>query len=319
LRASQFSDAETLRETLRETLQETLYERSHMSGSGPAELADEVSEAAATGEVKAIFADIRKAMQMPFVNLIWRRLAVSTAALSWTWDTMKPLYSGGAIYEEAARLRDAQILPTVPRLPPSALRAVGVDGPAEMSIRAILAGYDRGNPLNLIAFSTVLERLRDEKEAGMQQGDDAETRPVETQNDTSRAALPPAPRILSFADMDETTATLARAASLIGAPEAGPHVWVSLPRHLAYWPGFLSLYFTALKPLHDDGRLFSAVDAVLADGRNRGRRLVSKLGDNGLPPETVRTSVRKPIETLVPHAMGRMIPVVSLLQRMLSE
>lgn len=290
-----------------------------MNGRRAAELAQEVSEEAATGEVKAIFADIRKAMRMPFVNLIWRRLAVSTAALRWTWDTMKPLYSGGAIYDEAARLRDAQSLPPVPRLPPSALRAVGVDGPAEMSIRAILAGYDRGNPLNLIAFSTVLDRLRDERAPGSRQADDGHARPVETQNEPPLTALPPVPRVLSFEDMDETTATLARAASLIGAPEAGPQVWVSLPRHLAYWPGFLSLYFTALKPLHDDGRLFSAADAVLTDGRVRGQRLVSRLGDTGLPPETVRAAVREPIEILVPQAMGRMIPVVSLLQRMLSE
>lgn len=288
-----------------------------MNNDRPAKTSDEVLEVDATDEVAAIYADIRETMAMPFVNLIWRRLALSPEGLRWTWDTMKPLYSDGAVYSEAALLRDGQDLLPVPQLPAAALRAVGVDAQAEVSIRAALAGYDRGNPLNLVAFSAVLTRLRKGGDPAPGAGNADGPVPDPARVDAMRKATPPAPRMLSFEEMDETTAELVRAVNLIGARDAARQVRVSLPRNLAHWPGFLSLYLATLQPLHDDGRLFFAIDAVLADGEARGARLASRLGNTGLPPESVTASVREPIESLVPHAMGRMISVVSLLQRIL--
>ena len=67
-----------------------------MNNDRPAKTSDEVLEVDATDEVAAIYADIRETMAMPFVNLIWRRLALSPEGLRWTWYTMKPLYSDGA-------------------------------------------------------------------------------------------------------------------------------------------------------------------------------------------------------------------------------
>lgn len=277
----------------------------------------EVSEADATDEVATIYADIRETMAMPFVNLIWRRLALSPEGLRWTWDTMKQLYLDGAVYSEAALLRDGQDLPPVPRLPAAALRAVGVDERAETSIRAALVGYDRGNPLNLVAFSAILARLRAGEDTAPGADDANKPVPDPTRVDAMREATPPAPHMQSFEEMDEMTLELMQAVNPLGAQGVGRQVRVSLPRNLAHWPGFLSLYFAVLAPLHEDGRLLTAVDTVLADGAARGARLASELGRTGLPPDHILTSVREPIETLVPHAMGRMIPVVSLLQRIL--
>ena len=77
-----------------------------MNNDRPAKTSDEVLEVDATDDVAAIYADIRETMAIPFVNLIWRRLALSPEGLRWTWDTMKPLYSDGAVYSEAALLWD---------------------------------------------------------------------------------------------------------------------------------------------------------------------------------------------------------------------
>ena len=44
-----------------------------------------VTEAAATGETAAIFADIRQVLGVDVVNLIWRHLATIEGALPWAW------------------------------------------------------------------------------------------------------------------------------------------------------------------------------------------------------------------------------------------
>ena len=44
-----------------------------------------ITEAAATGETAAIFADIRQVLGVDVVNLIWRHLATMDGALPWAW------------------------------------------------------------------------------------------------------------------------------------------------------------------------------------------------------------------------------------------
>ena len=274
---------------------------------------EQVYEDEASADVAEIYADIRETMSMSFVNLIWRRLALSPEGLAWTWRSMKPLYTSGVAYGEAEALRSGQNLPPVPRLPVSALRAVGIDQGAEEEIRAALAGYDRGNPLNTVAFSSILARLN--HQTG-EQPVQAETAPVVQ---VRQAGSQAAPRLMNFDEMDSNTTELVHAVTRIGARGEGLKVQVSLPRNLAHWPGFLSLYLTFLQPLHDDGRLFDYVDAVLKDGRWRGANLAPLLADASEPGEEASRFVRETLETLVPHAMGRMIPVVSLLINMLPE
>jgi hypothetical protein len=123
--------------------------------------------------------------------------------------------------------------------------------------------------------------------------------------------------MLNFEHMDSVAADMVRAVNLLGARGRAREVQVSLPRNLAHWPGFLSLYWTVLAPLHDDGRLASCIDAVLEDGRERGRRMASALGDTPEPADETRHGTLESLENLVPNAMGRMIPVVSLLKRMM--
>ncbi len=79
----------------------------------------------------------------------------------------------------------------------------------------------------------------------------------------------------------------------------------------------MALYYLALKPLHDDGSLLAAIDAVLEDGRRRGRAVGGALGNTEPPDVATGAAVAASLENLVPNAMGRMIPVVSLLLRLM--
>jgi hypothetical protein len=261
-----------------------------------------VAEAEATGEIAELYADIRETLGMSFVNLIWRNIASIPDGLRWTWETMKPLYANGAVYGEAEALRDAQVLPPVPRFSRAALHSVGIGEDDEAAIHSAIAGYDRGNPLNIVSFSAVLARLNGEM-------------PAEC---PAKRHLPihaslPAPTMLNFDQMPAPVAEMVREVNLIGARGKAREVQVSLPRNLAHWPAFLVLYQAALQPLHDNGSLFEAIDAVLEEGKQRGRAVSGALGETGLPDAETAAAVKASLDNLVPNAMGRMIPVVSLL------
>lgn len=268
-----------------------------------------ISEADATGEIAECYEDIRKSLGMPFVNLVWRNLASVPGGLKWAWTTMKPLYQHGAVYVEARKLRKDQKLPSVPKLPRSALRAVGVDASAEVSIMAAVDGYDRGNPLNIVSFSALMSRLRGEKPS----------LPAPPKVDVERETpvTGEIPQLLNFDQMEDVAADMVKAVNLLGARESAREIQVSLPRNLAHWPGFLALYWSILAPIHENGELGKCIDAVLEDGKMRGHRLNTVLGNSPDPPDETRKGVIKSLENLVPNAMGRMIPVVSLLKRML--
>ena len=268
-----------------------------------------IAEADATGDIAELYTDIRQSLGMPFVNLVWRNLASVPGGLKWAWATMKPLYQQGAVYVEARQLRDSQTLPPVPTVPRAVLRAVGVDAAAEISIRAAIDGYDRGNPLNIVTFSALMSRLRGEKPTAPP--------PDAVDAGPEHPVVGDTPSMLNFDQMDPVTADMVRAVNLLGARGRAREVQVSLPRNLAHWPGFLSLYWTILAPLHDDGRLADCIDAVLEDGRKRGGRMAAALGATPEPAAETRRDVLESLEDLVPNAMGRMIPVVSLLKQMM--
>lgn len=268
-----------------------------------------IAEADAVGEIAELYADIRETLNMSFVNLVWRALGAVPGGLEWTWTTMKPMYQSGIAYTEARELAESLAVPKIQPLPPAALRAVGVDEKSEQAIRAALDGYTRGNPLNTVTFSAVLVRLR---------GDTPSTEALPA---AEQAPAPSrhgaAPSMMNFDQMDATTAAMVRAVNLLGADEEAAKVQVSLPRNLAHWPGFLSLYWSGLAHFHEDGRLRRVIDTALNDGAARGRRLAQLLGPTPDPSDVARQGIRDVLENLVPNAMGRMMPVVALLQGMM--
>ncbi|MEQ9122368.1 MAG: hypothetical protein RIM80_07370, partial [Alphaproteobacteria bacterium] len=118
-----------------------------------------IAEAAATGEVSDIFADIRAVTGVGVVNLVWRRLAVTDGALPFAWGAVRPAYVSGRVAAEARAFRRQLHPPALPLLPKAALAAAGVDTLGLSSIRAILQSYDRTNAMNLIGLGALRVRL----------------------------------------------------------------------------------------------------------------------------------------------------------------
>ncbi|ETW25911.1 hypothetical protein [Mycobacterium gastri] len=193
-----------------------------------------ISQAAATGEIADLYADIRQTLGMTFVNLIWHNLAPIPDALRWTWETMKPRYANGAVYREADALRQGQELPPVPQLSVAALRSVGLGADNQNGIRTTLSGHDTGNPLNLVGFCAVRARLH-----GL-------TPPACPWIQQPPHRPPPAAcaLLMNLDEMPPHVAEMVRIVNLIGARSRARDLQVSLPRNLAHWPGMLVLYYT---------------------------------------------------------------------------
>ena len=277
-----------------------------MSSSDPVPA---ITESDATGEVAELYADIRETLGIPLVNLIWRNLATMPGALAWAWLAVKPMYASGQIQSEALALIKGQRLPVVPQLPSPALRAVGVDARAEVVIRGILNSYDRSNPLNLVSLCALLAILRNETSS--------ET--LSPADNRSQAVLDVSlPTLMNLSETSDETADLVRAVNRLGS-RGRDHILVSMPRHLAHWPGFLSLYWAVIAPVDANGELHRCTDEVHADGCARGARLAGALGHTAQPPEDSRAIIETTLHDFCRNAISRMIPVVSLLRKAMPQ
>jgi hypothetical protein len=251
-----------------------------------------VAEADAEGETAAIFADIRAALGVGVVNLIWRHLATIPGALPWAWGALGPRYRDGSLARAAAGLR-AGAPPGLPAWPEEALAATGLSRADRAAIAEVLAAYARTNKLALVALSALTRPGVGEGVAG--EG-------VPTQPPPGPALkLPPLPQALA----PEVAALVGRLNEL-GAtrPDA---VLATMYRHLTHWPPYLALAWTLLAPAAADGRLAAAI----ADCRSRASRLAASLP--GLrpppPPRGTEDAVADALERFAGEVLPRMVVV----------
>ena len=259
-----------------------------------------ITEAEATGETAEIYADIRATLGIGVVNLIWRHLATMDGALPWVWSAIKPVYVSGAASREAAELFDGLGLPEMPLFPPSTLRLAGVADADRDMVIAILDSYNRGNSLNLIALSSL-----DARPSG--QPPSSSSKVIEAVG----KAIPPLP---SMEVLKPDTRDLVLALSTLGAGP-GDRIIPSLYRHLADWPGFLSLAWTAIAPMHHDGRLKVLMERGWDAAHQHAGRIA---GEVTVGPEPASADLaRAGIEEFKRTAISRMVPVAMIIRRMM--
>jgi hypothetical protein len=121
------------------------------------------------------------------------------------------------------------------------------------------------------------------------------------------------PALVNLHETSDDIAELVRAVNRLGA-RGRDHILVSMPRHLAHWPGFLALYWALIAPLDGNGELHRCIDAVHYDGKARGARLAAVADKTLQPPEESRAVIETTLDDFCRNAISRMIPVVSLLK-----
>ena len=218
----------------------------------------ELQERDATGEIAAVYAEIRRLWAVPYVSSLQRHLATRPGWLEWTWAALGPAFASGRAQVVAWRAAERLTVPRLPALSRAALTVWGVDAAGEAAVRATCASFVRVSPVNLV-LSGLLRRLLTGERPASPDGTPSRWTPP-----SPPGPLPPlvAPRALPPAQQ----AVL----GMLGTSVDGQPFVPGLYRMLASWPAFLAHVATVLRPRLEDAatraacqRLLAAVDAEI--------------------------------------------------------
>jgi len=85
----------------------------------------ELRERDATGEVAAIYEEIRRFWAVPYVSSLQRHLATRPGWLEWTWAALRPVFANGRAQAAAWRAAEGLRIPELPDISRQALRVWG--------------------------------------------------------------------------------------------------------------------------------------------------------------------------------------------------
>ena len=235
-----------------------------------------IAEAEATGETAAIFADIRRTMQLPLITSIWRTLAGVEGGLRAVWAAAKPLYASGQPDAALSRMLERVVLPAPEPLVPGQLDRAGVPAGDLPAIQGILDAYNRSNGLNLIALTSLVVTP-----AGL---------PANHPVPPPPSPWPILPPLLAQADMAADTWILLHDLNHFGATPDEPGL-ATLWRHLAHWPGLLAVIHAGFAPLQKDGTIRRSIQQLLAGAQAEGASLARLCPERIDMPEAARAMV----------------------------
>lgn len=261
----------------------------------------EIAESEATGDLAALFADIREVTGRPAVNLLFRTLAAEPGALAWSWNLLRPAYRAGVLDDAGDKLIVDP--PPVRPLDRSTLAANGIDQNALNTIRTILSHYNSGNRSTIVALAVLRQGLEQPCQVVAPAGGGLQP---------ATYALPP---LLAVDQMDAGIRDVV--IDLSGRLSGGRAVAVpGMYRHLAHWPQFLALIATALAPLFEDGSISSCIEAVQRQADECGMVLISQA-----PPATFASvEFRDAVSAITAefrHKVAEMLVIGLLLEAML--
>ena len=263
-----------------------------------------ITEAEATGEIAALYADIRATQGVPVVNLIWRHIAVQPGALGWAWAALKPLYASGTIDSEADALRNELTLPVLPAMSRPVLHCAGLTDSDIARIMMVLQSYERSNAMNMVALSALLARI---------EGTAAASRPTGVTGGGGAAIDGTMPPLLGLDDMPPHVRDVVLALNAIGGRT---EILASMYRHLANWPGYLGLIHTLIAPVEAEGRSEPVIQSVIAEGISRGANIAGGLAvPQNEPDAATQQALGQSLRTFIEGPIGKMITVVPLIRR----
>jgi hypothetical protein len=260
-----------------------------------------IREQDATGDVATIYQDIRATTGIPIVNLIWRHLATIPGGLVWVWTLVKPLYVSGELDRLADAGRALVSFQALAPLPDFVWDGVAIGRNDRRAIAGLIESYNRGNGGNFFALLVAVSVLRDGIPAS--RGHVAQ---VKRPHHASAQATPPLP---GLSELSPPVLALVRKLDEFGRLGSSAAV-ASLYRHLAHWPAFLAIAYTALEPLHRNGDLADAQSRVIAFGHQESAALLSYANSElpTLAPDA-RKAVLNALDEFTRLMIGRMIVI----------
>lgn len=264
------------------------------AADGPSHVFAEVPEAAAGGDLAALYTDIRQVLGTSTVALVYRALAVTPGRLAHVWESLRPNLGSADVWTVAQGLAAPEIGDVQP-VPLRVLQDAGLDPEAAA---ATIADFRHGNCLNFLGLLSLLHGA---------DGGRAVT--------PARAQRRPPRRVLPMADMSALPAGTVRILERMSAPIAGDEKPVLIPslfRCFAHDVRLLEHVWRSIGPTARSPVFSSAVDFVAGQASTAALALpccVTPMAD-----ADTRAIVRR---------FGRTIPGMivagTLLERSLSE
>jgi len=250
----------------------------------------EIPESEAADRIAEIYRAILDATGLPSTNLVWRHMASRPGVLEWAYDALEEAFSAGAF-----RVLGAEIASSLP--PPAMLRLAGdgsLDRATLESAAAVMAFYNRANPINLAALSALRRVLAGETtDAAFE-----ETPP----NDDP---LPPLPRVASDVD-SETAARMAALARTIN--DADSALMPTALRHLANWPATIAALQERVEAVVASGVLKADAEALRQRATDGAARVPLANPASGRPSEATRHALEATIDLFL-TPISRMIVI----------
>ena len=206
-----------------------------------------ISEVEATGRTAEIFADIREVMQIPLITSIWRTLADIEGGLEATWAATRVIYKTGQPDAALQALKARSEFPVPGPLSADTLGSAGLSVEDRRAFSAVIDAYNRSNGMNLIALNALVG------EPSGQASNYALTSPD---------LWPELRPLLEKEEIDVETWALLERVKLLGATNDNPSI-ATLWRHLAHWPGLLSLVIESYGPMQEEGEIAGAIERVM--------------------------------------------------------
>lgn len=261
-----------------------------------------ISESGATGEIAELYADIRETLNVSAINYVWRHIATIDGGLRWAWEAARPMFVSGRVEAECEHLSAQLSYPKLPPLSDTTLSLIGVSRDDRDAIGAILDTYNRGNLLNMVSLSALLAEPVTPP---------AGTRPRVDLPFTAMS-LPPIPEV---ADLPEQVGEQVLTLNALGAKPGPNRVVASIYKHIALWPGYLSLAWVQLAAMHADGSLLQLIEDTQQKARVHAAYLAGDLGQR--PAGPVADQVRNSVFEFTDTVIARMIPIGQMLRHSL--
>ena len=263
-----------------------------------------IDEKKATGKVAKTFSEIRMTMKIPIVTSIWRGLAGIDDSLFKVWNMSKPIYQSGLAEKSLENMINNIGVPLPEPLAPDQLKCIQLKRNDFQEIQNIIKVYNKSNGMNLMALSALLlfgPMLNIFK-------------PIKNNNIFYQDKLAP---LMSKSDIKPETWTIIKHVNSFGSSSGINSQVATLWRHLAYWPSFLALVYSAYIPIQLSGK----IDMYLYKTLNYVKKNGIKLKKNPIKNIDINEKAIKTLEGYVhtPNQVIRMVVIGHSLEKWLKN
>jgi hypothetical protein len=267
----------------------------------------EIREADASGDIADIYRQLRLALRLPMVNLIYRHFATIPGGLPFVWSRLRTPLRDRSLDRARERLAQRpEIVNALSLDDRRLLRSMPVSG--RRDVLAIVEFYNRGNLTNLIGLTAIGMLLEQAAPA-----DGPLPAPASALDDVPVEPVPPLPRM---DDLPADTASLVRslAARHSGAASG---ITPSLYLHLGCWPDHLAAIDESLTPAFADGSVARAAETSRRLAQDEAAKLLPAMRSGPPPPDDVADALRAPIGLFTASVIPEMVPIGLALSRVL--